>query len=278
MTARDTAAGHDVPLVVLHRPLEPPAPLLIANGWTDDLFPADEALRFYNRTTTQYPRTPVSLFFLDFGHPRGQNKDADEARYVAAINRWLDFYLKGVGRKPFQGVQALTETCPASRPSGGPFRASSWARLAPGEVRVTSPVAQTILADGGSAAIGATFNPIGAAACANAPGAPQPGTATYAIRGRTGGFTMIGAPTVIADFTLPRADSQVAARLLDVGPTGGRRWWAVGSGGRRSRASRCARCSSSTQVPGGSRRATRSSSSCCPRTRRTAGPPTTRRR
>ncbi|MGH2875981.1 MAG: alpha/beta hydrolase family protein, partial [Solirubrobacteraceae bacterium] len=31
-----------------------PAPLLIANGWTDDLFPVDEALRFYNRTTTQY--------------------------------------------------------------------------------------------------------------------------------------------------------------------------------------------------------------------------------
>ena len=34
---------------------EPPAPLLISNGWTDDLFPADEAIRFYNRTRTQYP-------------------------------------------------------------------------------------------------------------------------------------------------------------------------------------------------------------------------------
>ena len=197
----------------------PPAPLLIANGWTDDLFPADEALRFYNRTTTQYPRTPVSLFFLDFGHPRAQNKDPDEARYVTAIHRWLDFYLKGRGRKPFQGVQALTETCPASAPSAGPFRASTWARLAPGEVRVTSPVAQTILADAGSAAIGATFNPIGAAACATAPGAPQPGTATYAL-GAGRGFTMIGAPTVLADLTLPRAGSQVAARLLDVGADG----------------------------------------------------------
>ena len=93
--------GHDLPLVVLHRPLAaPPAPLLIANGWTDDLFPVDEALRFYNRTTTQYPRTPISLFFLDFGHPRAQNKAADQARYVTAIHRWLDFYVKGEAASP----------------------------------------------------------------------------------------------------------------------------------------------------------------------------------
>ncbi len=32
-----------------------PAPLLISNGFTDDLFPADEAIRFYNRTRTNYP-------------------------------------------------------------------------------------------------------------------------------------------------------------------------------------------------------------------------------
>ena len=79
---------------------QPPAPLLIANGWTDDLFPVDEALRYYNRTKTQYPKTPVSLFFFDCGHPRAQNKDADKARYVAAMNRWLDYYLKGVAASP----------------------------------------------------------------------------------------------------------------------------------------------------------------------------------
>ena len=32
-----------------------PAPLLIYSGFTDDLFPADEATRFYNRTRAQYP-------------------------------------------------------------------------------------------------------------------------------------------------------------------------------------------------------------------------------
>ncbi len=199
---------------------EPPAPLLIANGWTDDLFPADEALRYYNRTKTQYPHTPVSLFFADFGHPRGQNKAADLARYVTLVHRWLDYYVKGAGPKPFQGVEALTETCPASAPSRGPYRAASWAALQPGEVRLRSALPQTILPGAGSAVIGATFNPIGAGgACATAPGATQPGTATYRRR-VTHAFTMIGSATVIADFTLPGAESQVAARLLDVAPDG----------------------------------------------------------
>jgi predicted acyl esterase len=198
---------------------EPPAPLLIANGWTDDLFPVDEALRYYNRTETQYPNAPISLFFGDWGHPRAQNKAADTARYVAAVHRWLSYYLKGQGHKPFQGVEALTETCPASAKSEGPYRASDWARLAPGEVRLTSQRAQTILPNGGSPAIGEAFNPLAAGACATAPGATQQGTATYRM-GVGRGFTMIGAATVIADFTLPGANSQVAARLLDVGPNG----------------------------------------------------------
>jgi fermentation-respiration switch protein FrsA (DUF1100 family) len=198
---------------------EPPAPLLIANGWTDDLFPVDEALRYYNRTKTQYPNTPLSLFFGDWGHPRAQNKAADVTRYVAAVRRWLDYYVKGVGPRPFQGVQALTETCPGSAPSAGPYRASNWARLAPGEVRLTSSRPQTIQPNAGNPAIGNTFNPITASACATAPGATQPGTATYRLPIKHG-FTMVGAATVIANFTLPGPNSQVAARLLDVAPNG----------------------------------------------------------
>lgn len=58
---------------------EPPAPLLISNGFTDDLFPIDEALRFYNRARTRHPDAWISLFFLDYGHARGQNKPAEVA-------------------------------------------------------------------------------------------------------------------------------------------------------------------------------------------------------
>lgn len=198
---------------------EPPAPLLIANGWTDDLFPVDEALRYYNRTTTQYPTTPISMYFGDWGHPRAQNKAADVSRYVAAVHRWLNYYVKDQGPKPFQGVQALTETCPAGAKSGGPYRAASWADLQPGEVRLNGAAPQTILPTAGSPTIGATFNPITAGACATAPGATQPGTATYRLSVKHA-FTMLGSPTVLADFTVPGATSEVAARLLDVAPDG----------------------------------------------------------
>lgn len=198
---------------------QPPAPLLIANGWTDDLFPVDEALRYYNRTRTQFPKTPLSLFFADIGHPRAQNKQADEERYVAAVQRWLGYYVNGEGRKPFQGVQALTVTCPATAPSAGPYRAANWARLARGEVRKRVAAARTIEPGAGDDAIGAAFNPIAAGACATTPDTPQPGTATYRMRARRP-FTLLGAPTVIARFRTRGATSQVAARLLDVGPDG----------------------------------------------------------
>lgn len=201
---------------------EPPAPLLIANGFTDDLFPADEALRYYNRTETQYPGTPISLVFGDFGHPRAQGKADAQAALSSRIDAWFNYYVKGVGAMPFQGVEALTQTCPVSAASGGPFLASDWASIAPGEVRLHSAKPQTISASGGDPQIAQVFDPVsGQGACAQASGGNEPGTANYRLPpARPGGYTLLGSPTVIAHFKLPGANSQVAARLLDVAPNG----------------------------------------------------------
>ena len=130
----DELAAHHSPYYLDHS--RAPAPPLIANGWTDDLFPADEALRFYNRTRAQYPAAPLALMFFDFGHQRGQNKDADVARFAAARVR-VDRPLRQGrrGRAALQGVEALTQTCPKDAPSGGPFDAPTWKALHPGEVR-----------------------------------------------------------------------------------------------------------------------------------------------
>jgi dienelactone hydrolase len=49
-------------------PNRPPPPLLIASGFTDDLFPVDEVLRFANRTAKRHPEVPLSLMLGDFGH------------------------------------------------------------------------------------------------------------------------------------------------------------------------------------------------------------------
>jgi hypothetical protein len=202
---------------------EPPAPLLISNGFTDDLFPVDEAIRYYNRTKTQYPKAPISLFFGDFGHPRAQNKPDVTSALSQAELAWLDYYVKGSGAKPFQGATAYTETCPSSAPSGGPFTAENWAKIAPGEVRLSLRKAQTIQPNAGDPSIGQAFDPVlhQSDPCVTAPGADQKGVASYRLPKAKGkGYTLLGSPTVIADFKSASPNSQVAARLLDVGPDG----------------------------------------------------------
>jgi hypothetical protein len=196
-----------------------PAPVLISNGFTDDLFPADEAVRFYNRTRTEHPNTDIAMFFGDFGHPRAENKDDVGDLLQTRQTEWLDHYVLGSGPEPRQGVEAMTETCPESAPSGGPLTANSWAGIARGEVRVARGAERTIAPDSSS---GGTFDPVsGGGACATADGADIPGSATYRLDpAPEGGYTLIGSPTVIAEFTLPGDTSQVAARLLDVGPDG----------------------------------------------------------
>jgi fermentation-respiration switch protein FrsA (DUF1100 family) len=200
----------------------PPAPLLISNGWTDDLFPPDEAIRFYNRTRSQYPDAPVSLFFSDHGHQRGQNKDADSERLVAAQNTWLDYYVKGVGPTPFEGVTTLTQTCPGDAPSGGPFTARSWPEISPGEVRFAEPESKLIAPVATNPETAQAFDPIaGGGACATTSSEDAPGTATYRLPAApAGGYTLMGSPTVNADITAAGLSSQIAARLLDVAPSG----------------------------------------------------------
>ena len=204
---------------------QPPAPTLISQGWNDDLFPSDEAVRFYNRTRTEHPTAPIALVLASIGHQRAQNRVADWGLIRERERLWFEHYVKGVGSAPPAGVQALTQTCPPATASAGPFEAPDYARLAPGEVRLDSAPAQAIDPAAGSQAIADVYEPLtGGGACATTPGADQAGTATYRLSlFPTGGFTMLGAPTVVAQLTSPGANSQVAARLFDVDPGGSQR-------------------------------------------------------
>ena len=198
----------------------PPAPLLIQSGWNDDLFPPDEAIRFYNRTRTQYPGDPISLFFMDDGHARSQNKTADEDLFRTRQDAWFDHYLKGAGPEPQSSAEVLTTKC--GDPSEGPYAAATWKALAPGEIRLDSAPAQTIAPAAGDPSIGGAFDPIGSGdACATASGADQVGAANYRLPAApAGGFTLLGSPTIIADISTTLPESGLAARLLDVEPGG----------------------------------------------------------
>ena len=74
----------------------------------------------------------------------------------------------------------------------------------------------------------------------------------------TGGFTLLGSPTVVADITSPGSDSQIAARLFDV-DTGTNTQTLVARGLWRpaiTRHARSGRCSSCTRTATGSSTAT----------------------
>ncbi|HYG95983.1 MAG TPA: CocE/NonD family hydrolase [Solirubrobacterales bacterium] len=209
---------------------QPPAPLLIQSGWNDDLFPVDEATRFYNRTRAQYPSDPISLFLSDEGHDRSQNKAADRALFQDRLDVWFDHYLKGAGPAPQSSAEALTTTCPKEAASEGPYKAASWHELSPGEIRFGETAAKTVLPSVATdLPVGQAFDPItGKDPCATASGADQPGAASYRLTVPSPGFTLLGSPTVLADLATAGADSQLAARLLDVAPDGKERLVARG--------------------------------------------------
>jgi hypothetical protein len=198
-----------------------PPPLFIGSGFTDDLFPVDEALRFADRTRIQHPRTPVSLMFGDFGHQRAANKPADRKRLLDAIRAWMDHWLREAGTKPFTGVLATTQTCPRTAPSGGPFTATTFTGLARGVVRFASPSSQAIASTGGDPQVAAAIDPVtgGGDACATTKADAAPGTAVYKLPASKG-FTLLGAPEVRATLAVSGPAAQIAARLWDVAPDG----------------------------------------------------------
>jgi pimeloyl-ACP methyl ester carboxylesterase len=192
------------------------APLLVENGWTDDLFPAEEALRVW-RIYRRVKGARVSLQFGDLGHPRGANKAAVDRVFNTQGVKFFNAYLKGSGRGPRPGsVTAFTQTCPASAPAGGPFQARSWERLHPGRVRFGTAGAQRVTSSGGDPAVAAAINPIGGKPpCEAVPSATADGTAVSSRRvGKA--FTMLGLPSVRAQIRTKGRGGMIAARLWDV--------------------------------------------------------------
>jgi hypothetical protein len=198
-----------------------PSPLLIANGFTDDLFPVDEALRYYNLDRALYPNDPIALLDGDFGHQRAQNKPGDRTLLSNAIAAFFNYYLRHTGTAP-TGATATIETCPSTAPSGGPYSASSWAGLHPARLTFTSAASQTVSSSAGNPTISAAIDPIGGqGACATVPATDQgAGVATYRLPAASGqGYTLLGSPTITADVTPSGLYPYLAARLWDVDPT-----------------------------------------------------------
>jgi fermentation-respiration switch protein FrsA (DUF1100 family) len=215
-----------------------PAPSLIQSGWNDDLFPVDEALRYYERTRAQYPGDPISLYLADIGHSRSQNKAADMAAFNKRLEAWFAHYLKGEGAAPTSSVEALTTTCPSSAASEGPFKAADWAGLQPGEINLQTSGSGTIIRgtneeSGEATTSSGAFDPILGTKepCVALPEAvvKNERAVDYSVGAApAGGYTLMGSPTIIANIETPSPNSEIAARLLDVSPEGTERLVARG--------------------------------------------------
>lgn len=203
-----------------------PAPLHISQGWTDELFPVDQALRAYNDLRDRDPEAEVTLDLGDFGHPRATNPPAVLSASNTRLTRFLDARLKpGTGpaprsAKPGSVTATLTECRPGVTPTV--VRASSYERLHPGQLLLDGDgESQLVRSSGGSAETGLALAPIGGAAsraCGEVPySGPDAGTAEYRIRQRRS-LTMVGSPTISARVRVARSYGQLAGRLWDVNP------------------------------------------------------------
>jgi predicted acyl esterase len=196
-----------------------PAPLLLMSGFTDDLFPASQAVRVY-LALQKRRNAPVTLQLGDLGHPRAQNKLEEYQYFNDEGARFFDAYLRDLGTPPAPGaVTAFTQTCPVTAPAGGPFVSPSLTELATGSLRFGDAAPQTVTSDGGDPAVAAGTNPIfGAGICATYPAENAPGTAVYTMP--SPGVLLMGEPLLTARIRTRGPFGQIVGRLWDVNPAG----------------------------------------------------------
>jgi hypothetical protein len=204
---------------------ESPSPVLMENGWNDDLFPPDNTVDYYNKVRARYPNAQMEIFDLDYGHnPRSATtvSTGDMAKFQAAQNEWFKYFVKGEGTEPAAahgGVTAITSFCPASASgSGKEIKAANWASLAPGEIRLEGAAEQTIQAPGTAPTQAFTT----ATVCTTQAAGNNASAATYKLAPAPAeGFTIAGATTVVGEFSTPAANGQIIARLYDVNEAAG---------------------------------------------------------
>jgi pimeloyl-ACP methyl ester carboxylesterase len=190
--------------------------LIVQNGWTDDLFPAPEALRVY-RTFHAAPGARLSLQLGDLGHPRGTNNASESNAMLAQADDFFGFFLKGQGQAPAHGsVLAFTQRCGASARSSARFAAENWERLHPLTVTMRHRGALRMNSRAGNAEAAKAIDPIGGdGACARVKARRVKGTASIQRRFRKP-FTMLGMPTVETRIRTKGRGGFIAARLWDV--------------------------------------------------------------
>ncbi|MDX6635060.1 MAG: type transport system ATP-binding protein [Solirubrobacterales bacterium] len=200
-----------------------PAPLLIESGFTDELFPIEQALRVYSYLRSRNRKAPVALQLGDLGHSRGSNKPALNHFYNDQAARFFAAHLQGAKKgAPAPGqVTATLTTCPLTTPDIGPFKAIGWKALHPGAFSFGRTTSEEFTSAGGNPTVAREFDPVFGTtdACKTIPENTEPNAALYG-RQVSDGFALMGRTTVKAQISSTGQHGQIVARLWDVSPEG----------------------------------------------------------
>lgn len=204
-------------------------PIFLAQGWTDDLFPAPEALRVYRALKAIDPNYPITMYLGDSGHPRAATKQGEVDFIIGEVLSWFGWYLNGSGTQPAFEVQAAI-----TRPKNVAFNSLDVIHVPSYDALATSTVSQTfhglqVLTFDPANTSGAVWDPIimtgseelqGFPDASEVPSDVVPGdVAVYEMPVRQP-MLIAGQPTVDLHFIAFGIREQLNLRLYDVKPDG----------------------------------------------------------
>ena len=196
-----------------------PAPLLIENGWTDDLFPPEHALRAYNYLRQAYSRVPGEP---PVRRPRPQPRGEQGAHQQVPEQPGLPVLRRPPGelaKGPAPGsVTAFSQTCPEHDTRRRAVQgADVGGAAAPGrDLRLRRARRRSRL-PAGTPQVASAFDPIAGTSdsCKTIAQTNEPNTATYQHK-FSSPLNMIGLPTVHANIDTTGNFGQIDARLWDI--------------------------------------------------------------
>ena len=196
-------------------------PILAAQGWTDPIFPAVEAVRMYRRLRSIRRDYPIRLYFGDFEHLTSQIKIPDMRYYHRLATRMLGHYLLGKRRRPKFDVRSAPTLCDPEA-FGPVVRVKNWGALHPDELAFElpgpqmtgSPVTDPRGSETDHVAIGLQRR-----GCVTTDLGETAGVATWRAP-LEGDFTLVGMPRLELAYEATGPDIQLNSRLWDVAPDG----------------------------------------------------------
>jgi len=200
-----------------------PVPVLAAQGVTDPIFSALEAVRMYRRLRAARPSYPIGMWFGDFEHLTSLAKESE----LRAFHDLGTTFLARAFRRPFArpplDVRMAVTNCDPRR-FGPVLRARTWDALATRRLTFPLPGAQETVSPlsdpRGPESDPVTLSVQRGRGCITTTRPVAPGVASWTIPVPGAGFTLAGMPHLVFHFTSAATDITFTPRVWDVAPDG----------------------------------------------------------